>query len=98
MVLRMVFRKLSYPDWMMNGEWSSRLVSWLTGERLYGVGEVVQKLSCDSCWEHVGNTTDNWDESEVESFWLSVAERLKPQAPCCWRCGEALGEMPSFSG
>ena len=92
----MVLGNLKFPEWMMGWEWCRRLVSRPTGEQLYGVGEVVQKLSCDSCWVHVAGTVDNWDESELESFWRSVADRLQPQAPCCWRCGEALAEMPSF--
>ena len=92
----MVLRNLKFPDWTLGWEWSRWLVSRLTGERLYSTGEVVQRLSCESCWEQVGRTTDDWGESELESFWLSVADRLKPEDPCCWRCGEALGEMPSF--
>ena len=94
--MRTVLRNLRFPDWMMGWKWSRTLESWLTGERLYGVGEVVQRLSCDSCWEQVGTSAANWGESELKSFWSAVAERLKPQAPCCWRCGEALKEMPSF--
>ena len=92
----MVFRNLRFPQWSMGWEWTRRLMSRTRGDRAYSVGEVVQKLSCESCWGEVRGTVANWEESELESFWGAVEERLKTQPPGCWRCGETLGEMPSF--
>ena len=91
-----MLKSVWFPDWTFRWEWSRRLVLWLTGDRLLSTGEVVQKLSCESCWVQVGSTADDWGESEIESFWLSVQDRLRHDNPCCWRCGESLGEMPSF--
>lgn len=92
----MVLRGLRFPDWTLRWELSRRLVLWLTGDRLYSTGEVVQKLSCESCWEQVERTADRWGDSEIESFWLSVSDRLRHEDPRCWRCGQSLGEMPSL--